>query len=186
MEIYVLLGVLALIIIIGLWFAASYNGFVTIKNRVEEAFATMDVFLKKRYDLIPNLVETVKGYASHEAETLNRVVQARNMASGATTIEDKQRLEGDFANTLKSLFAVVENYPNLKADQQFLNLQDQLTGIEGEIANARKYYNAVVKTFNTMCETFPSVLIAGIFGFKAKPYFEVDEESERKNVKVSF
>ncbi|MEI6603596.1 MAG: LemA family protein [Clostridia bacterium] len=186
MEIYVLLGVLALIIIIGIWFAASYNGFVTIKNRVEEAFATMDVFLKKRYDLIPNLVETVKGYASHEAETLNRVVQARNMASGAATIEDKQRLEGDFANTLKSLFAVVENYPNLKADQQFLNLQDQLTGIEGEIANARKYYNAVVKTFNTMCETFPSVIIAGVFGFKAKPYFEVDEESERKNVKVSF
>jgi len=182
----ILIVVLIIVVLVGLWFAASYNGFISLRNRVEEAFATMDVFLKKRYDLIPNLVETVKGYASHESETLNKVVQARNMASGASSIEDKQRLEGDFANTLKSLFAVVENYPNLKADQQFLNLQDQLTGIEGEIANARKYYNAIVKTFNTMCQSFPSNILAGIFGFAIKPYFEVDEEAERKNVKVDF
>ncbi len=182
----ILIVVLIILVLIGLWFAASYNGFISLRNRVEEAFATMDVFLKKRYDLIPNLVETVKGYAAHESETLNKVVQARNMASGATSIEDKQRLEGDFANTLKSLFAVVENYPNLKADQQFLNLQDQLTGIEGEIANARKYYNAIVKTFNTMCQSFPSNILAGIFGFIVKPYFEVDDEAERKNVKVDF
>ncbi|MEI6131358.1 MAG: LemA family protein [Bacillota bacterium] len=178
--------VIIVVVVLGLWFAASYNGFITLKNKVEEAFATMDVYLKKRYDLIPNLVETVKGYASHESETLNKVVQARNMASGASTIEDKQKLEGDFASTLKSLFAVVENYPNLKADAQFLNLQAQLSDIEGEIANARKYYNAVVKTFNTLCQSFPSVLIAGIFGFTVKPYFEVDEDAERKNVKVSF
>ena len=186
METVILFAVVGLLIIIIIWFASSYNGFVTLRNRVQEAFATMDVFLKKRYDLIPNLVETVKGYASHESETLTKVVQARNMASGATNIEEKQKLEGDFANTLKSLFAVVESYPNLKADTQFLNLQAQLTGIEAEIANARKYYNAIVNNFNTKCETFPSVLIAGMFGFKAKPYFEVDEDTERKNVKVSF
>ena len=184
MEILIVL--IIVLVIIGIWFAASYNGFISLRNRVEEAFATMDVFLKKRYDLIPNIVETVKGYASHESETLTKVVQARNMASGASTIEDKQRLEGDFANTLKSLFAVVENYPNLKADAQFINLQDQLSGLEGEIANARKYYNAIVKTFNTMVQSFPSNILAGMFGFAIKPYFEVDDASERKNVKVDF
>jgi len=186
MGVQILLVVLGIIIILGIWVAVSYNGFISIKNRVEEAFATMDVYLKKRYDLIPNLVETVKGYAAHESETLTKVIQARNLASGAASIEDKQRLEGDFANTLKSLFAVVESYPNLKADSQFLSLQAQLTEIEGEIANSRKYYNAIVNNFNTKCETFPSVILAGIFGFKEKPYFEVDEAAERKNVKIEF
>ena len=181
-----LIVIVVLVVFIGIWFAISYNGFVALKNRVEESFATMDVFLKKRYDLIPNIVETVKGYASHEKETLTRVIEARNMASGATNINDKQRIEGDFANTLKSLFAVVESYPNLKADTQFLNLQAQLSDIEAEIANARKYYNAVVKTFNTMCQSFPSNLIAGMFKFEQQPYFEIETETERQAVKVQF
>jgi len=181
-----LIVIVVLVVVIGIWFAASYNGFISLKNRVEESFATMDVFLKKRYDLIPNIVETVKGYASHEKETLTKVIEARNMASGATNINDKQRLEGDFANTLKSLFAVVESYPNLKADTQFLNLQAQLSDIEAEIANARKYYNAVVKTFNTMCQSFPSNLIAGMFKFEQQPYFEIETETERQAVKVQF
>ena len=164
------IGIIVVLIII---FVVMYNGFIRLKNNCDEAFATMDVYLKKRYDLIPNLVETVKGYAAHEKETLERVVAARNMAQGASTPEEKAAGESMLQGTLKSLFAVAESYPDLKANQNFMDLQGQLKAVEEDIANSRKYYNAVVKQFNTKCEVFPSNLIAGIFHFEKKPMFEV-------------
>lgn len=181
---YGIIGGVLLIIII--WVIASYNGFIKLRNSIEEAFSTMDVYLKKRYDLIPNLVETVKGYAKHESETLEKVIAARNIAAGAKSVEEKLEGENMLSGTLKSLFAVAESYPDLKANTNFLDLQDQLKVLENEIASSRKYYNAVVKTFNTKREVFPSVIIAGIFNFKKKPLFEVSSEEERENVKVQF
>lgn len=177
------IGIIVVLIII---FVVMYNGFIRLKNNCDEAFATMDVYLKKRYDLIPNLVETVKGYAAHEKETLERVVTARNMAQGASTPEEKAAGESMLQGTLKSLFAIAESYPDLKANQNFMDLQGQLKAVEEDIANSRKYYNAVVKQFNTKCEVFPSNLIAGIFHFEKKPMFEVEAQEERQNVKVSF
>ena len=177
------IGIIVVLIII---FVVMYNGFIRLKNNCDEAFATMDVYLKKRYDLIPNLVETVKGYAAHEKETLERVVAARNMAQGASTPEEKAAGESMLQGTLKSLFAVAESYPDLKANQNFMDLQGQLKAVEEDIANSRKYYNAVVMQFNTKCEVFPSNLIAGIFHFEKKPMFEVEAQEERQNVKVSF
>ena len=175
-----------IIVVLIIIFVVMYNGFIRLKNNCDEAFATMDVYLKKRYDLIPNLVETVKGYAAHEKETLERVVAARNMAQGASTPEEKAAGESMLQGTLKSLFAVAESYPDLKANQNFMDLQGQLKAVEEDIANSRKYYNAVVKQFNTKCEVFPSNLIAGIFHFEKKPMFEVEAQEERQNVKVSF
>lgn len=180
----ILIIILAIIFILLIWAIAAYNGFVRLKNSSEEAFSTMDVYLKKRYDLIPNLVETVKGYASHEKETLEKVVKARNMAANSTTVEDKIANETVLSGTLKSLFAVAESYPDLKANQNFMDLQQQLKNVEEDIANSRKYYNAVVKQLNTKIEMFPSNIIAGIFRFKRKPMFEVEAEEERQNVKV--
>ncbi|MBN7772924.1 LemA family protein [Clostridium aminobutyricum] len=183
MEIIILMVVAA---IIAIWFAAGYNGFIKLKNSVEEAFSTMDVYLKKRYDLIPNLVETVKGYAAHEAGTLEKVISARNKAQSATTVEDKLTNENILSGTLKNLFALAESYPDLKANTNFLDLQQQLQRVEEDIANSRKYYNAVVRTFNTKCESFPSLIIAKVFNFVRKPMFEVEDETERKVVKVQF
>lgn len=181
-----LIVIAVVVAVLVIWVIAAYNGFVKLRNMVEEAFATMDVYLKKRYDLIPNLVETVKGYATHESGTLEKVVQARNMAAGATNIEDKIQGENALQGTLKSLFAIAESYPDLKANTNFLDLQSQLQRIEDEIANSRKYYNAIVKEFNTKTEMFPSNLIAGMFHFVRKPLFEVQDETERQNVKVQF
>ncbi len=177
------LGILILLVLI---FVVMYNGFIRLKNNCDEAFATMDVYLKKRYDLIPNLVETVKGYAAHESQTLEQVVAARNMAQNAATPEAKIAGENALQGTLKSLFAIAESYPDLKANENFLDLSDQLKAVEEDIANARKYYNAVVKQFNTKCEVFPSNLIASMFRFEKKPMFEVSAAEERENVKVSF
>lgn len=142
--------------------------------------------MTKRYDLIPNLVETVKGYAKHESQTLEKVIAARNMAAGAKTTEEKVAGENMLQGTLKTLFAIAEAYPELKANTNFINLQGQLTEMEGEIANSRKYYNAIVKTFNTKVELFPSNLIAGLFKFTRKTMFEVEEAEQRQNVKVQF
>ncbi len=177
------LGILILLVLI---FVVLYNGFIRLKNDCDEAFATMDVYLKKRYDLIPNLVETVKGYAAHESQTLEKVVAARNAAQSAATPETKIAGENALQGTLKSLFAVAESYPDLKANENFQNLSNQLKAVEEDIANARKYYNAVVKQFNTKCEVFPSNLIASMFRFEKKPMFEVSAAEERENVKVSF
>ena len=181
-----IIGLIVVVVVVGLYVMTTYNGFIKLKNGVEEAFSTMDVYLKKRYDLIPNIVETVKGYAAHEKETLEKVVAARNMAQGAGTIEEKLAGENMLQGTLKSLFAVAENYPDLKANTNFMDLQNQLKVVEEDIANARKFYNGVVKQFNIKCESFPSNLIANIFHFEKQPMFEVDAPEERQNVKVSF
>ena len=180
----IIIGVIVAILVI--FVISSYNGFIKLKNKCEEAFSTMDVYLKKRYDLIPNLVETVKGYATHEKDTLEKVIAARNMAQGAATIEDKIAGENMLQGTLKTLFAVAEGYPDLKANTNFLDLQNQLKQLEDDIANSRKYYNAVVKQFNTKCEMFPSNIIASIFHFERKPMFEVESAEERQNVQVKF
>ncbi len=177
---------IAVIAVLVIWFIAMYNGFVKIKNRVDEAFATIDVYLKKRYDLIPNLVETVKGYAAHEEGTLEKVVQARNMAQSASSEHEKIEADNMLSGTLKSLFAVAEGYPDLKANTNFIDLQNQLKAVEEDIANARKYYNAVVREFNTKREVFPSNIIAGMFRFGARPLYEVETAEERQNVKVQF
>ncbi len=176
----------AILVVIVFWVIGAYNGFIKLRNKVEEAFATMDVYLKKRYDLIPNLVETVKGYAKHESQTLENVIAARNMAAGAKTTEDKVAGENALQGTLKSLFAIAEAYPDLKANANFISLQGQLTEMEGEIANSRKYYNAIVKEFNTKVEVFPSNIIAKMFKFVRKTMFEVEEAEQRQNVKVQF
>jgi LemA protein len=181
-----LIIILILIAILVVYFITGYNRFIKARNNVEEAFSTMDVYLKKRFDLIPNLVETVKGYAAHEAGTLQKVTDARAAVMNSATTEDKLANESVLTGTLRSLFAVAENYPDLKANQNFLELQGQLQQTEDEIASSRKYYNAVVKIFNTMCETFPSNIIASIFHFVRRPMFEVSAEEERQNVNVSF
>lgn len=180
----IIIGVVV-VLVIG-FIVGSYNSLVQLRNNVEEGFATMDVYLKKRFDLIPNLVETVKGYASHESATLEKVVAARSSVQSASTMEERVESENVLSGTLKSLFAVSEAYPDLKANQNFMDLQNQLKKIEEDIANARKYYNAVVKEFNNKIEMFPSNIIAGIFHFTRKPMFEVTAQEERENVKVQF
>ena len=183
MLIWIIIGI---IIVLAIAFVGMYNSFVKLKNSCEEAFSTMDVYMKKRFDLIPNLVETVKGYAAHEKETLEKVMAARNGIQSAATVEEKMAQENVLTGTLKSLFAVAEAYPDLKANTNFLDLQNQLNLVEEDIANSRKYYNAVVKQFNTKCEMFPSNIIASMFHFERKPMFEVDSAEERKNVEVKF
>ncbi|HIV01471.1 MAG TPA: LemA family protein [Candidatus Caccopulliclostridium gallistercoris] len=178
--------VVLLVVIIVAWIISTYNAFIRLRNNVEEGFSTMDVYMKKRYDLIPNLVETVKGYAKHEEETLSKVIQARNMAMNSATAEEQMKNDNILTGTLKSLFAVSEAYPELQANQNFLDLQNQLKTLETEIANSRKYYNGVVKVYENKREVFPSNLIAKWFKFEEKPFYEVDNEEERKNVKVQF
>lgn len=178
--------IIAIIVILALVVMGSYNGLVKTKNQAEEAFSTMDVYMKKRYDLIPNLVETVKGYASHESQTLEKVTAARNAAMTASSIDEKLKNENALTGTLKSLFAAAESYPDLKANTNFMDLQRQLQTIEEDIANSRKYYNASVKNLNNKIEMFPSSIIAGMFHFEKKPYFEVSSQEERENVKVQF
>ena len=178
--------VLAIVVLLVLWLVSSYNGFVRLRSKSEEAFSAMDVSLKKRYDLIPNFVETVKGYAKHEQDTLQAVINARNMAMNANSPEQKIANDNALSGTLKSLFALTESYPDLKANQNFLSLQNQLSRIEEEIAGSRRYYNGVVNKYNTKTEMFPGNILASLFGFKRKPLYEVNSEAERENVKVSF
>lgn len=173
-------GALAMFVI------SCYNSLVRLKQMVKEAFATMDVYMKKRFDLVPNLVETVKGYASHEKDTLEKVIQARNMAMSAGNIEERAAGENMLTGALKSVFALAESYPDLKANTNFMDLQKQLTDIEDDIVNSRKYYNAVVRDYNTSIMVFPRNIIAGMFHFNEEVMFSVDDESERKAVKVEF
>ena len=174
-----------IVIVLAVWISLR-NKLMRLKNQSEEAWATIDVQLKKRYDLIPNLVETVKGYAKHESGTLEAVIQARNAAIAAPTPNEKIEAEQALAGTLKSLFMLQEAYPDLKANQNFLELQRQLKSIEEEIASARKYYNAVVREFNTALVVFPSNIIARGMHLEKQKYFELDSEEERKNVQVQF
>ena len=187
----IIIAIVAVILVIVLvsWWIGARNGFVRLKNKVEEAWATIDVYLKKRYDLIPNLVETVKGYAKHESETLKDVVSARNIAIGASTPSEKMQAEKALTSSLKTFFNVVqENYPQLKANTNFLDLQTQLKNIESELESSRRYYNGTVKQFNTKLELFPDCIVGKRMGegYQKRPYFELDSAEERKNVQVKF
>jgi len=161
----------------GLYAVFSYNGLVSLRNRIENAWAQIDVQLKRRYDLIPNLVETVKGYASHERETLDAVIEARNAGMSASGPHDQAEAENQITGALKSLFALSEAYPDLKANQNFAQLQEELTGTEGRIAYARQFYNDTVYRYNTKIQSFPSNVLANAFSFSEREYFEADDES---------
>lgn len=177
-----------LVIAILVWFIATRNKLVVADTNVEEAFSGMDIYMKKRYDLIPNLVATVKGYAEHESQTLESVIAARNAAYGADR-SDKEALakaESALSGALSRLMVVSEQYPQLQADAQFLNLQAQLQKIEADIAQARKYYSGSVKLYNQKVRMFPSSIVAGMSGFKTAPYFEIAEETERNAPTVDF
>ncbi len=176
---------LAIVVVLALYVMVTYNGLVSMRNSIENAWAQIDVQLKRRYDLIPNLVETVKGYASHERETLEAVVQARNMAMSASGPHDQAQAENMITGALKSVFALSEAYPDLKANTNFLNLQEELTGTEGRIAYSRQYYNDTVVRYNTKIQTFPSNTIAGRFGFSEREYFEAEDDA-RGAVAVDF
>ena len=181
--IWIILIVVAAAIV---WFIAVYNSLITLKNRTNEAWSDIDVQLKRRYDLIPNLIETVKGYAQHEQETLNKVIAARNAAMNQSNdMEEKARAENALSSTLKSIFALAENYPDLKANQNFLKLQDELSDTENKIQAARRFYNGNARDFNIKMEVFPNNLIVGTFKFKKFDFFESNEE-ERKNIEVKF
>ena len=180
-----LIIVIAVVAIIAIYLMTTYNSFVKLRNQAEEAGAGIDVHLKERYDLIPNLVETVKGYAKHESATLENVIKARNAAVSATG-DAKVEAENQLQGTLKSLFALAESYPDLKADSQFLNLQNQLHAIEQDLSQARKYYNATVKSYNVYLQMFPSSIVASLMKLEKRAFFEVSDPSERQNVKVSF
>ncbi len=180
------LVLLAIFIVVILWFVLSYNRFVALMNRVKEAWSDIEVQMKRRYDLIPNLVETVKGYASHEQNTLDKVIKARNMAMQATSTNEHAEAENMLSGTLKSLFALSENYPDLKANQNFLELQRELSDTENKIQAARRFYNTNVKDLNITVGSFPSNLIASIFGFKQMDFFELNEEAAKEPVKVQF
>lgn len=180
------LGGLGLVVaVLAIAVIGIYNRLVTLRNRVDNAWSQIDVQLKRRYDLITNLVETVKGYAAHEKEVLERVIQARAAAMSAQGVKAQGEAENALTGTLKSLFALAEAYPDLKANQNFLMLQEELSGTEAKIAYARQFYNDSVMTFNTAQQTFPSNIIAGAFGFKPREYFEIEEEA-KEPVKVQF
>ncbi|CAN5243419.1 LemA family protein [soil metagenome] len=181
----VFLIVVGIVVVAIIALAVMYNGLVTLRNRIENAWAQIDVQLKRRYDLIPNLVETVKGYAKHERETLESVIQARNMAMSASGPAEQAQAENMITGALKSLFALSEAYPDLKANENFLNLQEELSGTEGRIAYARQFYNDTVYKYNTKIQKFPTVFLAGMFRFNEREYFEADDEA-RGPVQVSF
>jgi LemA protein len=180
--------ILIAIAAIVLWFIAVYNGLIRLRNQTKEAWADIDVQLKRRYDLIPNLVETVKGYATHERELFEKVSEARSKAMGATGVAEKGQAENMLAGTLKSLFAVAEAYPDLKANQNFLKLQDELSDTENKIQAARRFYNGNVRDFNTKIQVFPNNMVAGMLGFKEFEFFELGEAdaAAKEPVKVSF
>ena len=183
------MGFLIFLIVVGgvvFYVVSLYNQLVKLRNGAESAWSDIDVQLKRRYELIPNLVETVKGYAAHEQKTFAEVTQARSQAMQASGPGEKSAAEGNLSRVLKSLFAVAEAYPELRANQNFLSLQEELSNLENAIQNARRYYNAVVRDLNTRCEAFPSNVVASRFGFEKKEYFELDAPEERTAPSVSF
>jgi LemA protein len=180
---WILLGIA---IVIAAWFILTYNGLIRLKNQTDEAWSDIDVQLKRRYDLIPNLVNTVKGYATHEAGTMEKVIQARAAAMSAGSPHDKAVAENMLSSTLKSLFAVAEAYPDLKANQNFLKLQDELSDTENKVQASRRFYNGNVRDFNTKLQVFPTNLIGGMLGFKAREFFEIGNEAERAVPNVQF
>jgi len=181
-AVYILLAVA---VAVALWLVYVFNSLITLKNRTQEAYSDIDVQTKRRYDLIPNLVESVKGYATHERELFEKVTQARAAAMGATGMAEKAQAENMLTDTLKSLFAVAENYPDLKASQNFLKLQDELADTENKIQASRRFYNGNARDFNIKIEVFPNNLVGGMLGFKKFDFFESKAE-EKENVKVAF
>jgi LemA protein len=191
MEVIMLIGlwiVLGIIVLLLFFFIAIYNGLVGLRNQVKNAWSQIDVQLKRRYDLIPNLVETVKGYAKHEREVFENVTKARNMAQAATASNAAERgkLEGELSSALTRLLAVAEAYPDLKANQNFLALQEELTSTENKISFSRQFYNDTVLRYNNQTQMFPSNVVAGMAGFKAAEFFEVTVPEEKNAPKVSF
>ena len=179
--------ILIILAIAVLWLIATYNGLIRSRNRVDEAWSDIEVQLKRRYDLIPNLVSTVKGYATHESGVFEKVTAARTAAMGAGTMKDKLTQENMLSGALKSLFAVAENYPELKANQNFLQLQNDLTDTEDKIQAARRFYNGNVRDFNTKLQVFPTSIIAGMMNFKPRDFFDIDEKGpEGQPVRVEF
>ena len=172
-----------LFVLICVYVYVLYNNFIKLENKVKEAFSTMDVYLKKRWDLIPNIVDSVKGYASHEKETLEHIVSLRNSEYDDLSSDDKIKTNKKLNRDINQIMALVESYPDLKASENFKDLSDKLVMIEDDIANSRKYYNAVVRLFNNKVEMFPSNILAKIFGFKQYKMFEATD-SERQNIKV--
>ncbi|HYE22319.1 MAG TPA: LemA family protein [Verrucomicrobiae bacterium] len=181
---YILLGILALVVF---WLIAMYNSLISSRNRVDEAWADIEVQLKRRYDLIPNLVNTVKGYAKHEEGLFTKVTDARSAAMAAPTPQQKLAAENQLSQTIRSLFAVAENYPDLKANQNFLSLQSDLTDTEDKIQASRRFYNGNVRDYNTKLQTFPTNFFANMFNFTAKQFFDIDEKGpEGQPVNVQF
>jgi LemA protein len=181
-----LIVILVLIVLFVLVLAGMYNSLVQLRVRADSAWSDIDVQLKRRHDLIPNIVETVKGYAAHEKGTFENIAKFRSQAMQATSPADKAVAENQLSGALKSLFAVAENYPELKASEQFTGLQSSLNSIEDNIQNARRYYNAVVRDYNTRVQSFPVNIIAGMFGFQSRQFFEVESPEDRQNVQVKF
>lgn len=183
MSLPIILGIIIVVLIVAI--VTIYNNFIWLKIKVDNAWSDIDVYLKKRYDLIPNLVETVKGYASHEQETLEKVINARSNYMTASTTDQKIAAEAGMAGALRQLFALSESYPDLKANTGFVQLQAQLEEIEDHIAQARRYYNAVVRDYNTAIQVFPGNIIAGIMSFTERAMFQIDE-AQKETVKVDF
>jgi LemA protein len=181
-----LIGIGVMVLVVVALVAGYYNRFVTLRNRIDNAWHQIDVQLRRRYDLIPNLVETVKGYATHEKETFEKVTQARAAAINAQNVQEQGQAENMLTGALKSLFAVAEAYPQLKANENFLALQEELAGTEGKVAYARQFYNDMVMQLNTAIQRFPGNVVAGIFNVKERDYFEIEEEEARGPVKVEF
>jgi LemA protein len=183
-PLYIILG---LVVLIGLWLWGAYNGLVQLKTRTDEAWSDIDVQLKRRYDLIPNLLETVKGYAGHEKSIFEDVAKARSVAMGASTAAEKDQAENMLSSTLKSLFSVTEAYPDLKANQNFLDLQHELRDTEDKILAARRFYNANVRELNTRVQMFPTNVIANSLGFQKREFFGLEADSaERQAPQVKF
>jgi len=174
------------VVVVLLYGIIIYNKFIGLKARGGASWSDIDVQLKRRYNLIPNLVNTVKGYAAHESETLNNVTEARTRSQNAANVQEQGMAEAALAGALGKIMMVAEAYPDLKANQNFIQLQDQLGEIEEAIQNARRYYNAVVRDFNTLVDSFPSLFIARLFGFTKRDFFEIEDATERANEKVSF
>lgn len=180
---WILLGVAVLLV---LYVISVYNSHIRLRNLVKEAWSSIAVMLKKRHDLLPNLVETVKGYASHEKETLQSVIDARNQAQNSRSVKDTEASENQLAVAVTHLLALAESYPDLKANVNFLQLQDQLAAIEGDIEKSRRYYNGTVRNLNTLIESFPSNLIAQVFSFRQEPYFELSNPAEGNAPQIKF
>ena len=183
MALIVVLGIVVLMVVYGI---SAYNGLVSMRRQTQNAFGQIDVQLTRRYDLIPNLVETVKGYMKHEQETLTKVIEARNRAVGATSVGDKAAAEGQVTSALNGIFALSEAYPELRSNQNMLSLQEELKSTENKISFARQYYNDIVTKYNVKTEVFPSSIFASAGGFKTKELFEIEATIEREPVKVQF